>query len=177
MICVGLVGSLDDNSIGNFLYEKLSKFFSVTYLSNGKLLKNGIGDDFLLFDIDYINICNFENCILIIKRHCPINSINNLNRATVTIVSSDEQDYLKKLSTLNIKTITCGSLGKDTVTFSSKNDDEIVISLQRSFNSIFGEEIEPFEIPIKKSQDDDDFTILAYIALCVEIGVIDKNWH
>ena len=177
MICVGLVGNLDDNSIGDFLYQKLSNFFTVTYLSNNKILKNGVGNDFLLFDIDNISSCNFENCILIIKKASNINLINSLDQTTVAIVSSDEQEYLKKLSKLNIKTITCGSLSKDTVTFSSKNDDEIVISLQRTINSIFSEEIEPFEIPIKKSQDDDDFTILAYIVLCVEIGVIDKNWH
>lgn len=177
IISIIIVGDLEDASIGNFFFENLSKQFSVSYFSNGRFLESGIGQEIMLYETDKIAQCNFKNCVMIIKKQCSINICNEFESNTVAIVSSEQQNHLKLLSKLNLRTITCGSSSKDTVTFSSKNDDEIVISLQRAISTINGEIIEPFEMPMKKSIEDDDFTLLAYVSLLIETGIIDKNWH
>ena len=78
---------------------------------------------------------------------------------------------------LNLRTITCGVSPKDTITFSSKNEDEIVISLQRSIINLKDESIEPLEIPFKKDIADDDYMLMAYASILIETGIIDKNLH
>ena len=90
------------------------------------------------------------------------------------IISSYDKSNLKKISGQNIEAITCGSSPKDTVTYSSSDDETIVVSLQREITSFTNKAVLPFEMPIKRLCDD-DYNILAFFALSVKIGFTEKN--
>ena len=83
---------------------------------------------------------------------------------TIIIASSDDERQLKSLAQAKIPVITCGLSSKDTITFSSKEEESAVISLMRSVKSIYGHTIEPMEIPISFPPKTDDFILLAFTA-------------
>ena len=177
MTTVLLAGNTTGSQTGHYLYEHLSKYFRVSYLSSSQCLQKGIGEDLLIFESDKISDCELRPCIVILNRPDEIELGNQFDKDTVFILSSEEQDSLKLLFQLNLRTITCGASPKDSVSFSSKNEDEIVISLQRSITNLKGETVEPLEFPLNRSILVDDFTLMVYASILIEIGIIDKNLH
>ncbi len=84
------------------------------------------------------------------------------------IVSSDNKDALKKLSSEKMNVITCGG-AKDTIGYSSNSDDEIVVSVQREILSLSGKKYEPFEIPIIKLSGETEYSAMAYVGIMTKI--------
>lgn len=73
-----------------------------------------------------------------------------------------------------VQIITCGWEEKDTFTYSSVNEDEMVLNLQRKINSLNGDSFSPCEIKVArgkygiKNQDDEAvlFAFCIYQCLC-----------
>lgn len=84
------------------------------------------------------------------------------------IVSSDNKDALKKLSSEKMNVITCGG-AKDTIGYSSNSDDEIVVSVQREILSLRGKKYEPFEIPLIKLSGETEYSAMAYVGIMTKI--------
>ncbi|MBQ5315437.1 MAG: hypothetical protein IKL70_00945 [Oscillospiraceae bacterium] len=84
------------------------------------------------------------------------------------IVSSDNKDALKKLSSEKMNVITCGG-AKDTIGYSSNSDDEIVVSVQREILSLSGKKYEPFEIPLIKLSGETEYSAMAYVGIMTKI--------
>lgn len=84
------------------------------------------------------------------------------------IVSSDNKDALKKLSSEKMNVITCGG-AKDTIGYSSNSDDEIVVSVQREILSLSGKKYEPFEIPLVKLSGETEYSAMAYVGIMTKI--------
>ena len=85
------------------------------------------------------------------------------------IVSSDNKDALKKLSSEKMNVITCGC-AKDTIGYSSNSDDEIVVSVQREILSLSGKKYEPFEIPLIKLSGETEYSAMAYVGIMTKIS-------
>ena len=84
------------------------------------------------------------------------------------IVSSDNKDALKKLSSEKMNVITCGG-AKDTIGYSSNSDDEIVVSVQREILSLSEKKYEPFEIPLIKFSGETEYSAMAYVGIMTKI--------
>lgn len=177
MITVLLAGNPTEAALGRFLFENLSKHYSVSYFSPKNYLQKGMGENLLLFEVGQVAECQLSPCIVVLKPNCAIEIEDCFEKNTVFILQSEQERYLKSLQRLNFRTITCGASQKDTVTFSSKSEDKIVISLQRPITNLTGENIEPMEIPLKRASLDEDFAWMAYASIQIEIGIIDKNLH
>ena len=85
------------------------------------------------------------------------------------IVSSDNKEALKILSSEKVNVITCGG-AKDTIGYSSNSDDEIVVSVQREIFSLNGKKYEPFEIPLIKLSGETEYSAMAYVGIMTKIS-------
>ena len=125
-------------------------------------------------------VCLFssdEDFSSVLKRLSDINGviligdnsiIKKIPENSDVIVSSDNKDALKKLSSEKISVITCGG-AKDTIGYSSNSDDEIVVSVQREIFSSNGKKYEPFEIPIIKLSGETEYSAMAYVGIMTKI--------
>lgn len=126
-------------------------------------------------------VCLFssdEDFSSVLKRLSDINGviligdnsiIEKIPENSDVIVSSDNKDALKKLSSEKISVITCGG-AKDTIGYSSNSDDEIVVSVQREIFSSNGKKYEPFEIPIIKLLGETEYSAMAYVGIMTKIS-------
>ncbi len=94
-------------------------------------------------------------------------SKDGMEYGDIAIVNSDETWSIKLMAELKIPAVTCGLSSKDTFTFSSKSDENAVISLMRSVKSVYKNLLEPMEIPISFSKDTDEFFLLSFVATLV----------
>ncbi len=85
---------------------------------------------------------------------------------TTVIVSAEEREQLFRLSGCPVKVITCGFCGKNTVTFSSRRENQGVVSLLRSFEGASGM-VEPMDIPVSIPHGCSDYAVLAAAAVCL----------
>ena len=97
-----------------------------------------------------------------------ISVIEKIPENADVIVSSDNKDALKKLSSEKMNVITCGG-AKDTIGYSSNSDDEIVVSVQREILSLSGKKYEPFEIPLIKLSGETEYSAMAYVGIMTKI--------
>ncbi|MBP0958727.1 MAG: hypothetical protein J5992_01205 [Oscillospiraceae bacterium] len=95
--------------------------------------------------------------------------IEKIPENTDVIVSSDNKEALKILSSEKINAITCGG-AKDTIGYSSNSDDEIVVSVQREIFSLSGKKYEPFEIPLLKLLGETEYASMAYVGIMTKIS-------
>ena len=97
-----------------------------------------------------------------------ISVIEKIPENSDVIVSSDDKEALKILSSEKMNVITCGG-AKDTIGYSSNSDDEIVVSVQREIFSLNGKKYEPFEIPLIKLSGETEYSAMAYIGIMTKI--------
>ena len=105
------------------------------------------------------------DCVILTE---DISVIEKIPENADIIVSSDNKDALKKLSSEKMNVITCGG-AKDTIGYSSNSDDEIVVSVQREILSLSGKKYEPFEIPLIKLSGETEYSAMAYVGIMTKI--------
>ena len=69
--------------------------------------------------------------------------------------------------------MTLGMSSKDTLTLSSITPDSAVLCLQRAISDLFGNTLDPVEIPLSLSHRYDAFSILCAAAIFLLSGKID----
>lgn len=106
------------------------------------------------------------DCVILTE---DISVIEKIPENADIIVSSDNKDALKKLSSEKMNVITCGG-AKDTIGYSSNSDDEIVVSVQREILSLSGKKYEPFEIPLIKLSGETEYSAMAYVGIMTKIS-------
>lgn len=116
-------------------FEKINEKKTII-LVNKNSVKNlfNIKFDFLIIDKNIFN--NNDDLVKIIL---------NSNRI---IVNADYDENLEPIKNLKLNVITYGMNSKATLTLSSVNDNEVLLSLQRAIKSHRKELIEPQEIKI-----------------------------
>ena len=91
------------------------------------------------------------------------------------IVSSEEEGQLRELSRLGARAVTCGLSGKDTVTFSSREEGRAVISLMREVTGPAGIRVEPMDLPVNIPKGVGDYPILACGAALMLLGGVSET--
>ena len=107
--------------------------------------------------------------------------IENLSRITApnTIILCKEPFYAPVNATLpadavgGVRAMTLGMSSKDTLTLSSITPDSAVLCLQRAISDLFGNTLDPVEIPLSLSRRYDAFSILCAAAIFLLSGKID----
>lgn len=85
------------------------------------------------------------------------------------IAGGDDAELLKRLSKRKISVITCGG-AKDSISYTSNSDDDIVVSVQREIESYNGRKYEPFEVPLQKLPCESEYSAMAYVAVKALLG-------
>lgn len=168
--------SNSSNSIKSDLLEKLNSSFQIFNFDREFTYHSGFGQPLIVFNSNEINKIAIDNCILLFDENAEINIPQIKSKNTIAIVSSSSTNQINKLAKLNIPVITCGTSQKDTFTYSSNTEDEIVVSLQRTIKSLTGKTIEPFELPIKHTNNCNTYCDLAYSAILAEFDNFEKNY-
>lgn len=104
-----------------------------------------------------------------------INNFNNqyFPKGIIGICNEDNINALKLFKDNNIPVITCGRGNKNTITVSSVAEDSVLLSLQRGISDINGRYIEPCEIKVQLSKNEDLFSHLAATAVSLIYSVAD----
>ena len=136
----------------NNIYYQDSSFTIISAYKNTKLnIKKGIA---LFLD----DTKKFENQIL------PINIIG--------ICEENNKQALEIFYKNKIPAICCGMNAKNTITLSSLNNDDILISLQRTITQLNGNIIEPAELKINLKKQYQPFSVMASIAVLLLLGFL-----
>ena len=123
-----------------------------------EILKNSINNKFDIFNINQKNIQNIKNItfesiiinediIELLKYSKYLEEI--MKKAKYIIINSDVIKNISILGDNKINIITYGLNNQASVTISSVKDEDILICVQKSFQSINGKYIEEQEINIK----------------------------
>lgn len=136
------------------------------YFYAGRTIKQ-IGDkaNLLIFDTDSIENIEINKCIIVFKENARLANLKEMPPDTIAIVSSANTDLIEQLSGYRITLISCGMLAKDTLTFSSSMDENMVVALQREMETFSGKVYEPLEIPVSYNVNANKYSVLAYTAL------------
>ena len=171
-----LLGRSDDSKIKTRLLSEFNTKFKADSipLPEGELvilsnLNSPRKDNILLLQLSDISGINIKNAIVIIKEKEILLTPLQLDESIYLLLNSDNEAQLKSVEGQKIPVITCGLSPKDTITFSSKDSDKSVVSLQRSLPS-GSNIIEPMEI-IVESKNDSEYTMLATVATGLILGL------
>lgn len=110
------------------------------------------------------NIKNIKLETLVLNRKIEnIELINKIAENTKNIIFN--LDLNKEITNTESKKITFGYNSKSDITISSVKDDEIMICIQNTIESIYGKKIEPQEVKVDIKSDVNVYNIMIIIAL------------
>jgi hypothetical protein len=131
--------------------------------------------DFIVIDSKVIKNVHTQGGIALFRKHVPARQNRayalEIPPAFFAVIDSDSSEAADMLRGDGIQTITCGLSQKDTVTFSSLENDRAVVSLQRGLKALDGSHIEPVEVPITFSPAHSEYPMLAAVAVLLLSGV------
>ena len=93
-----------------------------------------------------------------------------LPKQAMVIVNAEDRSILYQLAQIGAQAITCGLSCKDTFTFSSKSEENAVVSLMRAIPNTAGRILEPMDIPVVFPQGIPDYPLLACTAALILAG-------
>lgn len=167
------------------LLSLFNENFSLMQISARKIAKSGwldfssedLNDNyaFTFIDCECVNTIRLDRCVLVFSENTDTVPEEIAGKHIVGIVPSRNNSVIEQLIQRRIPVITCGLSQKDTVTYSSRTDDELVVSLQRSVKRSDHVTIEPFEMPFALTPESDVYAILAFFAVCIECGIYDNG--
>ncbi len=152
----------------NEIIEILTKFGGdyisdkKVYSSNGKFT---VISEYKNAEID------IKNGIAIIIDESDRFSDLKLGNGIIGICESTNKSALCIFEKSKTPIISCGNNPKNTITFSSINNDSILLSLQRTITGINSDKTEPCEISIKLSQKYHPFSVMASAAVLLLFGI------
>lgn len=167
MVRVFLVGMDGKPSMGETLCATLQPILPLTYLGNHQYRDFGASPQLELIDTDELTVLNTPASILVLKPKANLRKLEAIAPDTIVILDSANRRQLQAIARLHLNVMTVGLSAKDTLTFSSREEDCAVVSLQRSVRSLDGTRIEPMEIPCRLQGKCSEFHVLTAIALLV----------
>lgn len=163
-----LAGRDSEADFAGFLQGRLSLHFKTEMLSKGALTIKGAGENALLVHTDSLESCP-QNTVFILGKSAVPENFPAIEKSFGCIFWSEQKSHREFLSRTGITAISCGYSHKDFITFSSKEEDACVLSLQRSVKSVSGSIISPFELPARRTSED-DYHLMSYFAVCAALG-------
>ena len=110
------------------------------------------------------NIKNIKLETLVLNRKIEnIELINKITENTKNIIFN--LDLNKEITNAESKKISFGYNSKSDITISSVKDDEIMICIQNTIESIYGKKVEPQEVKVDIKNDVNVYNIMIIIAL------------
>lgn len=127
--------------------------------------------DLIVIDNKKIKNVHTQGGIALFRKHVPRGEHIEIPPAFLAVIDSDNGEAADILRGDGIQTVTCGLSQKDTVTFSSLENDRAVVSLQRGLKALDGSDIGPVEVPVSFSQSHSEYPLLAAVAVLLLSGV------
>lgn len=162
----------NDKQFLSLTLKNLSAHYSVTMTGENTVITTGSGADLFIHESIGLQTVQSPDTILVFSEHCVPSKPLNIDASVICIASSSNTDLLKMLADTHARVITCGMSGKDTVTYSSKSDYAISISLQREMLNCTGQIIEPLELVFSLEEHYRSYELLTYAAILILLGVI-----
>ncbi len=176
MFCICFVEKKGNNSIRQDVLNKLKQNFTIFWVDNKYSFEEGNGQTIAVLNSKNFKELKTNKCLLIFDDNAGMNVPEITCENIVAVVNSSNSFLIKELGKIGVPVLTCGSSQKDTFTYSSFSENEIVVSLQRAIATLSGKIVEPFEIPVNHSEDSSIYSVLAYIAICTEFDYFEKNY-
>jgi hypothetical protein len=127
--------------------------------------------DFFVIDNSTIKNMHTGGGIALFRKHVPKRRHIEIPPTFFAVIDSDNGEAADMLRGDGIQTVTCGLSQKDTVTFSSLDEDRAVVSLQRGLCAIDGSDVGPAEVPVAFSPSRGGYPLLAAVAVLLLSGV------
>ncbi|MFZ2538000.1 MAG: hypothetical protein WAX04_03755 [Oscillospiraceae bacterium] len=170
-----IYGNKKDDQLKNILLKLLADKFKINYISDTTVSSSSGNKVLNIIETSFLNEIKVKNAILILKNNAKINAIKFIDKSTNIIINENNTKNLLCLAKSINNVFTCGFSSKDYITFSSHEDDNAIVSLQRSIKLLNGHICEPMEIPCKAVANINDYSILAATLTLILLGVIDEN--
>lgn len=156
--------------ISGQLGKDLGRFFTISTIGENSILFDE-KSEILIINADKQTCCDASNGILILgdtkhKEKCK-------SCCSVIIVDSSDMSLPDIDNRMPTQCITCGMSSKDTISFSSLDENEASISLMREIRDIQGNVVEPFEMTVRSKSSIDrysPFYLLCIVALVIVLG-------
>lgn len=163
MYTIVLYGDKKDTAIDSLFSKALAERFLVTEVNELQITRYGKSNakEVLLIRSDCITEIDTPNVILVLKQRAKIGNVKRLNKSAHIIVGAAGSAQLLKLRQAPGNVYTCGFSSKDYITFSSREEEKAVVSLQRSVKTVGGNVCDPLELPFKIDSKTEDYSILA----------------
>jgi len=139
---------------------------------------NEINEKYTVIVINEKSIENFKNVIfeiLVLDTNVLRNNRflkNIILNSKRLIINSDYEENLEVIKNLKLTVITYGMKSKSTITISSVEEDDMLMSIQRSIKTIKGNIIEPQEMKICQKRQQGNLYI--YMILAIFSIIFDK---
>lgn len=167
---------IDKNSrLCNYAVQVLSNSYFVRVTDGKYLMQKGSG--YLLDIIRTENIAeiNSESCAVILGEYEEYREIKIDSTNLYIIANSLCDSQIASLKGCVYPVITCGSKSVDAVSFTSIDDDNVTVSLNRNIIALSGRCVQPLELPVQYSNDESLYNILAVTALRILLDDFDSE--
>lgn len=165
-IDVILLGDKNDKKAAKKILNQLKGFCKAFHSCASSLYIQSCSDrrsgSVRLYECESVSADDLNGAIIIAKKTADLKQILCCAyKPYAVIISSENEKQLKELQNTDFTVITCGLSPKDTVTFSSNDDNICIVSLQREFK-IGKDIIEPQELALKNETEfKSSFSVLA----------------
>lgn len=171
-------GDKRDRQIADTLLRMLQKRFTIHHFrqSFAEAETVGSGDESInLIETHEMRELRLSPCILLVQNEAKLSVLHYLGEETSIIINASNTRGIDRLARLSKSIYTCGFSGKDYVTFSSREEENVVVSLQRSVPFADGAACEPFEIPCCAEEPLEDYTLLSCVLALILLRELDEN--
>lgn len=165
MLNIILYGDKGDNQIKSLITSDLALFSDLIFCADKTVKQIGDNASLLILDTDSIENIELNECIIVFKENAKLSNLKKIPPNTIAVVSSANTELIERLSAHKVSLISCGMLAKDTLTFSSNMDENMVVALQREMQTPRKKVYEPLEIPVSYNVNANKYAILAYTAI------------
>ncbi|WMJ23334.1 hypothetical protein RBG61_01345 [Paludicola sp. MB14-C6] len=175
MQTIVIYGDKQDIEVKNQIIQLLKNDYNITVIEDHRIYSVGSGPSLNIILTNNYSSILITNAIIILTSNAKLSYLELIDPSCRIIVNADDANYVSRLASLNSNIYTCGFSQKDSITFSSREKDNVVVSLQRSITTISDNLCEPFEIPCEIFNEISDYTILATILVLILLNYYDEK--
>ncbi|MGI5959489.1 MAG: hypothetical protein ACOX60_08750 [Massiliimalia sp.] len=171
---VVLCGTDSKSRLMEYLVSYLKKSVSLTVSGDRVLYALGEHPQLEMFQLQELEHLWLGKSILCLRKRANLKRLCGISKDTTVIVPSSCRRILESISRFSVNVVTVGMSSKDTVTFSSHQGEEWVVSLQRSICTLHGQILEPMEIPISLAGWKDEEEILSFVTILLLLNQLEN---
>lgn len=175
MVPILVWGEDGDQRTAALLVRFLAKRYGVLHLGQEKLRRIGQGPvSFLVVESRSLQEFDLPGGVVVLKHGAQVENLCAIGRDTLVILDSSNEAALHALMKREAYVLTCGLRSKDTVTVSSRQEDDAVISLQREIVTFTGRKLEPMELVFRNCAGVETAQLLLLATLLFTLGLVEE---